>query len=121
LDVTEIDVSYDTDVARLKREARAAASLRCQEETCLEESDTVIITNATILTLAGKSPKADTIENGTMVVKGGIITGLGRSSTIKIPKGAFVIDAEGGGQHSYLVGTNADRSPVSRASASWFH
>ena len=49
----------------------------------------LLITNATIWTLAG-----DNIENGTVVVSDGKIRAVG--SDVRIPDGAEIIDADGG-------------------------
>lgn len=53
------------------------------------EDDVLAITGATILTMAG-----ETIENGTVVVRDGRIARVG--SGVRPPRGAHVIDADGG-------------------------
>jgi len=50
----------------------------------------VAIRNATILTIAN-----GTIENGTIVVRGGRITAVGRSADVNVPAGVTVIDGTG--------------------------
>ncbi|MYA09224.1 MAG: amidohydrolase family protein [Holophagales bacterium] len=53
------------------------------------EDDVLAITGATVLTMAG-----ETIENGTVVVRDGRIARVG--SGVRPPRGAHVIDADGG-------------------------
>ena len=53
------------------------------------EDDVLAITGATVLTMAG-----ETIENGTVVLRDGRIARVG--SGVRPPRGAHVIDAEGG-------------------------
>ena len=53
------------------------------------EDDVLAITSATVLTMAG-----ETIENGTVVVRGGRIAEVGAG--VRPPRGAHVIDAAGG-------------------------
>lgn len=55
----------------------------------VRELDTFAITNATVWTVSG-----ETIENGTVVVKDGKISAVGGDA--RVPRGAEVIDAEGG-------------------------
>lgn len=52
---------------------------------------TIALTNARIITMEGD----EVIENGTLIIEGNVITGVGSSRRIKIPRGAQVINCSG--------------------------
>lgn len=57
-----------------------------------QESKTIIaLTHATIYT----SPEAPVITNGTILIQNGLITKVGKSKKVKIPKGAEIINCTG--------------------------
>ncbi|KZT44231.1 composite domain of metallo-dependent hydrolase [Sistotremastrum suecicum HHB10207 ss-3] len=96
LEVQEIKVEYETDVERLKHEARGASGCLLGDKACLESSDVYVITNATLLTMDKGYLNGDYIVDGAVVIKGGVIDQVGPAVTIDIPKGSTVVDAEGG-------------------------
>jgi N-acyl-D-amino-acid deacylase len=64
---------------------------RPAETTTLQVTDTVAITNATLIDGSGTPPR----KNAVVILKGNEITVVGQSSNVKIPAGARVIDARG--------------------------
>lgn len=104
--VQEIAVGYDTDIARLKLDSRAAAMATHRDlgqTVDLEDSDVLAITNATLLTFDTGYFSADHLPNGVLLAKAGVITQVGLTDEVHIPPGAHVIDAGGGSRLSYLL------------------
>ena len=96
--VQEIVVGYDSDIARLKHDGRAAAlaTHRVSGPVDLENSDVIAIINATLLTFDTGHFSSDHIPNGVLLAKAGVITQVGLVGEVSIPRGAHVIDASGG-------------------------
>ncbi|KAG6873372.1 hypothetical protein C0995_016481 [Termitomyces sp. Mi166 len=80
----EIVVEHSTDIARLKRDA--------------EDSDQVVIYNATLLTMETGQERWDVIQGGLMIIRGGVIASIGHLAQDEaIPHGtATAINAYGG-------------------------
>ncbi|TFK72232.1 hypothetical protein BDN72DRAFT_763687 [Pluteus cervinus] len=80
----EVFIEHSTDIARLKQEAKS--------------SDTVVVINARILTMANGNAEQDLINSGVLVVRGGVIQAIHKAGLFDLEKiqGATVIDAEGG-------------------------
>ncbi|KAH7914053.1 hypothetical protein BJ138DRAFT_1177560 [Hygrophoropsis aurantiaca] len=93
----EVVVDYPTDVARLKSEARALADASSNTDTD-SNADVLVITNAKILTMESGEVDRDLIPRGTVVIKGGVIESVFGDAHMHsdIPRGATVIDAQGG-------------------------
>ncbi|KAH8830826.1 hypothetical protein DL96DRAFT_1594464 [Flagelloscypha sp. PMI_526] len=81
----EIFVSHISDIARLKNEAF---------ETW--HTDTLVITNATILSMETGNLEKDLIRSGRLLIRNGIIEDIGSEASVNIPKGAEIVDVEGG-------------------------
>lgn len=88
LDVTEVTVHYESDITRLRREAKV--------HTGFANGDVVAFTNATILTMQHGGMDLDIITEGTVVVRGGFIEAVGKTGEVPIPEGGLVIQAGGG-------------------------
>ncbi|KAG6865662.1 hypothetical protein C0991_000432 [Blastosporella zonata] len=84
LSYQEIVVEHLTDIARLKQDANG--------------SEQVVIYNATLLTMATGEERWDVIRGGIIIIRGGVITGVGRlAQNQSIPGGpATAINAQGG-------------------------
>ncbi|KAF8968323.1 hypothetical protein BDZ97DRAFT_1655335 [Flammula alnicola] len=97
LEFQMVDVEHTTDIARLKKQAAKAAHVH-KDWLDVEQSnsDLVVITNATLLTMASGDEEADLLYDGVMTVRGGVIESIGPLSSYTIPTGATVIDASGG-------------------------
>ncbi|THH10405.1 hypothetical protein EW145_g1350 [Phellinidium pouzarii] len=93
LDIQEIKVSYPTDIARLKEDARTAALARGLDTT---NSDVFYITHANVLSMVSGTLSDDYIRNTTIVIRGGVIESVGHASEIIIPQDANVLNARGG-------------------------
>jgi hypothetical protein len=92
-----LDVEHSTDIFRLKKEASENPKLMQNARKSSFHSDLVIINNATILTMATGDLKQDLIQNGALIVQGGVITGLGkRIDNQTLLDGGTVINANGG-------------------------
>ncbi|KXN82625.1 hypothetical protein AN958_02476 [Leucoagaricus sp. SymC.cos] len=92
----EVKIEHSTDIARLKQEA---ASIRGTHKEWLgiqDNSDMLIIANATLLTMETDFIERDLIRNGILATRGGVIIYAGSARRYPIPKGAQVIDAQGG-------------------------
>ena len=88
LDVQRIrNIEHLTDIARLKKQAKSVAN---------ENSDVVVIHNATLLTMATGHQDADLIRDGVLVVRGGVIESVSSVDSFTIPSGATLISANGG-------------------------
>ncbi|KIJ44168.1 hypothetical protein M422DRAFT_67773 [Sphaerobolus stellatus SS14] len=92
----EIEVYYDSDIARLKQELSVAVQAAKGLSLDFEGSDVVAIVNASILTMENGVFGKDFISNGALTFKDGAISSVGTSDSIEIPPGAHVIDAAGG-------------------------
>ncbi|KAI6117523.1 hypothetical protein EDD16DRAFT_1481316 [Pisolithus croceorrhizus] len=88
LNVTEIAVYYESEVARLHREAKVHATTA--------NGDVVTFVNATILSMENGELSADLITGGSVVLRGGYIDAVGKDGEVSIPKGSVVIQADGG-------------------------
>ena len=73
------------------RSAVGGALVFCLGTTSAALADTWAVVNARII----PSPTTAPIENGTLVVKDGMIAALGPGKTVKVPKGSKRIDARG--------------------------
>ncbi|PPR00048.1 hypothetical protein CVT24_009004 [Panaeolus cyanescens] len=93
LDVQKIRLEHETDIARLKREAKLV-SVSEGDRTPLHH-DLVVIANATIVTMEHGRLEDDIVENGIIVVRGGVIEGVYQSDTFTVPDGATVLQAGG--------------------------
>ncbi|KAG6845196.1 hypothetical protein H0H87_012523 [Tephrocybe sp. NHM501043] len=80
----EIVIEHLTDIARLKQDANGR--------------EQVVIYNATLLTMATGKERWDIVRGGLIIIRGGVITGVGRlAQGDSIPGGpATAINAEGG-------------------------
>ncbi|KAF8842538.1 hypothetical protein BDN67DRAFT_965670 [Paxillus ammoniavirescens] len=85
LDVTEVNVWYESEVTRLRRDARTFAN-----------ADVVAFVNATILTMEHGNVHQDLINGGTVVLRDGLIDAVGRDGEVPIPTGALVVQTDGG-------------------------
>ncbi|KAH7890028.1 hypothetical protein F5I97DRAFT_626000 [Phlebopus sp. FC_14] len=88
LEVTEVDVRYESEITRLRREARAYSAD--------DDADVIAITNATILTMDHGNVYEDLITGGTIVLRSGLIDAVGTDGEVSVPAGALVIPGEGG-------------------------
>jgi hypothetical protein len=113
LDSVKIDLWHSTHIHRLKADAEAQHG-PSRGDTAFNplnvstaDADTLVISNATILTMDSGTAEGDLIPEGTMIVKGGIIQEvldqhlLGARDVAErvktyIKRGASVLDAEGG-------------------------
>jgi hypothetical protein len=94
---TRLDVEHTTDIFRLKKEAAEKPSLIQNASKQSSYSDLVIINNATILTMATGDLQQDLIQNGALIIQGGVITGIGKRIDDKsLLEGRTVINANGG-------------------------
>lgn len=119
LDVKEIHVTYDSDSARLKRDALGAAKCESADSACTDNADVLVIRNATLLMMDVGILDQDLLPRGTIVVKGGVIRQVGRDVDIDAPQGATVIDARGGN----LLGSSTIHltSMLPRVCCSWIY
>ena len=95
----EIVVQYDSDIARLKLDGHAtalAARRDLGENYALENTDVLVITNATLLTFDTGHFSTDHLFKGALLAKAGVISQVGFADDVQIPQGAHVIDAGGG-------------------------
>ncbi|KAL4065228.1 hypothetical protein J3A83DRAFT_4265356 [Scleroderma citrinum] len=88
LDVTEVMILYESDVSRLRREAKVYAAS--------SNGNVVAFVNATILTMENGNPFDDMITGGTVVVRGGFIEAVGKDDEVIVPDGSVVIQTDGG-------------------------
>ncbi|KAF9239695.1 hypothetical protein BU15DRAFT_87992 [Melanogaster broomeanus] len=107
LDVTEVTVRYESEVTRLRREARAFA-----------DAGVVAFVNATILTMEHGDIDQDLINGGTVLLRDGLIDAVGRDGEFPIPKGALIVQTDGGyiipgfiDAHAHWTGT-LDKYPA---------
>jgi hypothetical protein len=99
LEFQTIDVEHSTDIARLKKDAAAAATTHAHKgwsNPLQSNSDVVIIFNATLLTMESGNEEVDLIPDGLVVVRGGVIDHVGAIGSFVAPTSATVIDAAGG-------------------------
>ncbi|CAA7266376.1 unnamed protein product [Cyclocybe aegerita] len=98
LQYEQIDVEHSTDIARLKKDAkRAAKTHKDWPNVESDNSDVVVIINATLLTMESGNFEDDFVKGGVMVVRGGVIDLVSRSNdNFVAPSGAAVINAGGG-------------------------
>ena len=90
-----LDVEHFTDIFRMKEEAAEEQSFMQRRSS--SHSDLVIINNATILTMATGDLEHDLIQNGALIVQGGVIRGIGkRIDDQTLLEGRTVINANGG-------------------------
>ncbi|KAF9531664.1 hypothetical protein CPB83DRAFT_848536 [Crepidotus variabilis] len=93
----KIDIEHTTDISRLKKEAAEVFSAQGGIDTFPSIADTVVIVNATILTMETGSQDKDLIHDGMLIVKGGVIKWVGKLNLGFIPMpGVTVINARGG-------------------------
>lgn len=90
LDVTEVDVRYESEITRVRREARAFSG-----------TDTVAFVNATILTMEHDDIHQDVIRGGVVVLRDGLIDAVGKDGEISVPDDAFIIQTDGGELREY--------------------
>ena len=105
IDYLTINVHYETDISRLKQEAKVSALKRVQEmgalntaegSEMLTNADVFVITNATVLSMETRSVQRDLIKGATIVFSGGKIGHVGLDGMVNVPPGATVYNAEGG-------------------------
>lgn len=90
-------IEHSTDIARLKQEARSLQGAHKAWLDLEDGSDTLVITNATILTMETGKVERDLIKDGILVTRGGVIDFVGPASDhITVPARAQTIDAQGG-------------------------
>ena len=92
LDVRELEVTYSTDVSRLRRDAQASALARGADS---QNAETYAIRNATVLTMNHGIFEDDLLQSATIVIQGGVIQTVGPSGKVEIPDGATVLEAQG--------------------------
>uniref|UniRef100_A0A8H7Y2X4 Amidohydrolase-related domain-containing protein n=1 Tax=Psilocybe cubensis TaxID=181762 RepID=A0A8H7Y2X4_PSICU len=91
------NVKHTTDIARLKQEAANAVALRQPWlEAEINNSDVLVVYNATLLTMESGNAATDLVNSGILVVRGGVIEYAGPLKDYNVPPGATVIDADGG-------------------------
>lgn len=83
--VEEVVFEHTTDISRLKQDARN-----------LHDSDVVVVSNATVLTMESGNVQDDLIRDGVLVVRGGIIECVDARQRCQVPDDATVVDAKGG-------------------------
>ncbi|OSX64767.1 hypothetical protein POSPLADRAFT_1166862 [Postia placenta MAD-698-R-SB12] len=91
----EVIVEYTSDVERLKKEAAAAHAMSSDEE-ARASADFFVIANATLLTMETGDLRYDVFDDAILVIQGGEIEAIVGSQDAVIPRGATVLDAEGG-------------------------
>jgi hypothetical protein len=89
LDQQEVSVEHSTDIARLKSEVSTHISFG-------DNTDVIVVWNATILTMEHGDKDMDLIKKGAMIVRGGVIAEVGKLDDMTIPNGATIIDVHGG-------------------------
>lgn len=92
LDYQEINVQHTSDIARLKRDATRFA----KDSPTTENTDVVVIMNATLVTMETGQYKSDIIEGAMIIVRGGVIEFASQMHEAMLPGGVTVIDAQGG-------------------------
>lgn len=106
LQYQEIHITHSTDIARLKRDANTArhefeswVPVEPENDSKLRSlptSDTLVIYNATLLTMATGDLRRDLIRGGILVSQGGIVTGAGTLENTFVPERATAINAQEG-------------------------
>jgi hypothetical protein len=106
LQYQEIYIAHSTDIARLKRDANAArhefeswVSVGPENISKLRPlltNDTLVIYNATLLTMATGDLRRDLVRGGVLVSQGGVITGAGTLENTFVPERATAINAQEG-------------------------
>ncbi|KIK54484.1 hypothetical protein GYMLUDRAFT_177108 [Collybiopsis luxurians FD-317 M1] len=84
----EIVVEHSTDISRLKEQAQSQAPG--------ENSDVVVVYNATILTMETGDIDKDLLHEAVLVVRGGVIESVSSADGFVTPEGANMINARGG-------------------------
>ena len=89
--------------------------LFCSLPAAAQKDDSLAITHVTVIDCTGAAAK----PNSTVVVTGGLISGVGPSETVRIPSGARVIDANGKfvipglwDMHGHLTDATEDAFPL---------
>lgn len=123
LNVQEIAATYETETSRIKN-----AALRDLDQTAdpeeLNNADWLVIANATVVSMITGHEQHDVLRRRTLIVRNGVIvSSIHRADLSTLPRGAKVIDAEGGvvvpgfvDVHAHWAG--ADMSAVA---SSWEH
>ncbi|KAF9484912.1 hypothetical protein BDN70DRAFT_871892 [Pholiota conissans] len=97
LEFQMVVVEHSTDIARLKKQAAKATHVHKDWlNTGQDISDSVLIYNATILTMQTDDMETDLIREGSLLVRGGVIRHVGRLTGDSAPQGLKTIDAGGG-------------------------
>ena len=91
----EVVVEYESDISRLKKEARAFAAKQYGDE-AVANADFFVIANATLLTMETVNVKDDILRDAVLVSRGGEIEAIVGVHDAVIPYGATIIDAQGG-------------------------
>lgn len=86
-------VEHSTDIARLKKER---ADMVDAKGKAITGSETIVIQNAIVLTMAPGSSGGDRIQNGVVVIKNGVIHEVGAAESVTIPLNSQIVDAKGG-------------------------
>lgn len=110
LEVTEVDVRYESEVTRLRREARAFSGV-----------DTVAFVNATILTMEHGDLHRDIINGGTVILRDGLIDVVGKDGEVSVPAEALIIQVDGGELQEYAFCDGSHTSNSARIHYPRFH
>lgn len=114
LDITEVTVLYESEISRLRREAKVHATTA--------NADVVAFVNATILTMENGDQLNDLIEGGTVVLRGGFIEAVGKDDEVVVPDGSVIIQANGGKPFAIChAGRSTDMHGRIRLHRPWFH
>lgn len=97
LDVHEIVVEYPSDIHRLTQDA-----LQNAEEVNVN-ADLLVITNVNLLTMETGNLHGDVLHDVVLFSRAGKIDAIVGARDAVIPRGAAVIDAEGGDPEIHLV------------------
>jgi hypothetical protein len=92
----EVFIEHATDIARLKHEAASLKGVRKESLDIQRVSDSFVITNATLLTMASGHVEDDLIRDAVLVTRGGVIDYAGPASGIILPRDVDTINAQGG-------------------------
>lgn len=93
----EVFIKHATDIARLKHEAASSKNVRKESLNVQGDSDVFIVTNATLLTMAGGKAEDDLIRDAVLVTRGGVIEYAGPASgNYYTPSNADTMNAQGG-------------------------
>ncbi|KZV91506.1 hypothetical protein EXIGLDRAFT_676059 [Exidia glandulosa HHB12029] len=87
----ELLVEFDAEPARIRRDAFAHAD--AEDKT---NADVLALVNATLVTMHTGVEASDVVHRGAVVIQDGLIRAVGSMDEVDIPRGAKVIDVQGG-------------------------